>query len=57
MWEASKSQSYEKAVQIRDNISAIESIFEKQSVITSKNTNLNLDVLMLNQIMLKHGLM
>ena len=25
-----KSQSYEKAAQIRDNISAIESIFEKQ---------------------------
>ncbi len=44
MWEASRSQSYEKAAQIRDNISAIESIFEKQSVITSKNTNLNLDV-------------
>ena len=44
MWEASKSQSYEKAAQIRDNILAIESIFEKQSVITSKNTNLNLDV-------------
>jgi len=44
MWEASKSQSYEKAALIRDNISAIESIFEKQSVITSKNTNLNLDV-------------
>ena len=44
MWEASKSQSYEKAALIRDNILAIESIFEKQSVITSKNTNLNLDV-------------
>ena len=44
MWEASKSQSYEKAAQIRDNLLAIESIFEKQSVITSKNTNLNLDV-------------
>ena len=44
MWDASKTQSYEKAAQIRDNLSAIESIFEKQSVITSKNTNLNLDV-------------
>jgi len=43
MWEASKSQDYEKAASIRDNISAIESIFEKQSVITSKKTNLNLD--------------
>ena len=43
MWEASKSEDYEKAASIRDNILAIESIFEKQSVITSKKTNLNLD--------------
>ncbi len=43
MWDASKSQDYEKAASIRDNIAAIESIFEKQSVITSKKTNLNLD--------------
>ena len=43
MWEASKSEDYEKAASVRDNISAIESIFEKQSVITSKKTNLNLD--------------
>ena len=42
MWEASRSQSYENPN--KDNISAIESIFEKQNVITSKNTNLNLDV-------------
>ncbi|GIR91317.1 MAG: hypothetical protein CM15mP91_0870 [Chloroflexota bacterium] len=36
MWEASKNTKLRKAAQIRDNISAIESIFEKQSVITSK---------------------
>ena len=43
MWEASKSEDYEKAASIRDSISAIESIFEKQSVLTSKKTNLNID--------------
>ena len=43
MWDASGSQRYEKAASIRDSISAAESLFEKQSVITSKITNISVD--------------
>ena len=43
MWDASAFQRYEKAASIRDSISAAESLFEKQSVITSKITNISVD--------------
>ena len=43
MWSAAKFNKYEKAAAIRDSISAAESLFEKQSIITSKNVNINLD--------------
>ena len=43
MWDASGFQRYEKAASIRDSISAAESLFEKQSVITSKITNISVD--------------
>ena len=43
MWDAAEFQKYERAASIRDSISAAESLFEKQSVITSDNTNINID--------------
>ena len=43
MWDAAKLNKYEKAASIRDSISAAESLFEKQSIITSDNANINLD--------------
>ena len=43
MWDASDFKRYEKAASIRDSISAAESLFEKQSVITSKITNISVD--------------
>lgn len=43
MWDAAKLKKYEKAASIRDSISAAESLFEKQSIITSDNANINLD--------------
>ena len=43
MWSAAEFQRYERAASIRDSISAAESLFEKQSFITSKNTNIYVD--------------
>jgi len=43
MWDAAEFQKYERAASIRDSISAAESLFEKQSAITSENTNINID--------------
>ncbi|MBO82849.1 MAG: excinuclease ABC subunit C [Actinobacteria bacterium] len=41
MWEASESEKFEQATSIRDNINAIQSLFEKQTMITSRNINVD----------------